>query len=294
LEKDPSEVGDTYAMLAWHDFYIGRYRDALAHGTEGFERTKQFVTSGSVHALSWRSLARVRLADWEGFFVDFARIQEILGDRSAEPPNFAARPFAAAAFVHEVQGNRVAADRFLSIVQVVDEREPADRARNVDSWVAMVHVRRGSFDEARARLWKPGLEHWREPLPPIMETRCDFLAEADAWEEVPSFLEEARTFAEEGGLVGLAFFADRLEGRAALAAQRRLVAENLLKRAVEGFASLEALWEEARTRMFLAEAMLAARRIAEAREEIEKALPVFQRLTSVKELARCRELLAQP
>jgi flagellin-specific chaperone FliS len=70
------------------------------------------------------------------------------------------------------------------------------------------------------------------------------------------------------------------------------VAENTLTRAAEGFASLEAAWEEARTRLYLAEAFLTARRIAEAREEIEKAYPVFERLQSVRELTRSRELLA--
>jgi len=292
LEKDLFEVGDIYSVLAWHAFYMGRYRDALAHATEGFERTKELPTSGPVHALTWRSLARFRLGDWDGFFADFARIQEMLGDRSADPPNFSARAFAAAAFVHEVQGNRVAADRFLSIVRTLDERDTGFGATSRDIWIAMVRTRRAELEEARARLWHPSLKNWKEPLPPIMEARCDLLAEAEAWNEAPSFLEEARAFAEQAELLALPFFADRLEGRAALAAQRRLVAENLLKRAAEGFASLEAPWEEARTRLFLAEAMLSARRIAEAREEIEKAWPVFQRLTSVKELARCRELLA--
>jgi len=290
LERDPLEVGDIYGVLAWHGFYIGRYRDALARATEGFERTKQFATSGALHSLSWGCLARVRLGDWDGFFADFARLQEILGDRSAAPPIFAARPFAAAAFLHEVQGNRVAADRFLAIVRVLDEREPGVGGR--DAWVAMVHVRRGELEEARGRLWQPLFDTWRASLPPIMEDRCDLLAEAKAWDEVPEFLEGARAYAKEAELLALPFFADRLEGRAALAAGRRLVAENMLGRAAQGFASLEAVWEEARTRLFLAEAMLSARRIAEAREQVEKAFPVFQRLTSVRELARSRELLA--
>ncbi|HEV8682049.1 MAG TPA: adenylate/guanylate cyclase domain-containing protein [Actinomycetota bacterium] len=292
LERDPSEVGDMYSVLAWHHCFIGRYRDALAHATEGFERTKQFGTSGALHSLAWGCIARVRLGDWDGFFADFARIQEILGDRSADPPGFAARPFAAAAFIHEVQGNRVAADRFLSIVAKSDEREEIGATAR-DAWVAMVRMRRGELEDPLARLWKPQLETWKEALPPIMEARCDFLAEAGGWEEVATFLEGARAFAREAGLLALPFFADRLEGRAALAAGRRLVAENTLKRAAEGFASLEAAWEEARTRLYLAEALLTARRIAEAREEIEKAYPVFERLQSVKELARCRELLAR-
>jgi class 3 adenylate cyclase len=292
LENDPSEVGDTHAMLGWHHLYIGRYRDSLAAASEGFERTRQYATSAGLHCLTWRTIARFRLADWDGFFADFARIQEILGDRSADPPLFAALPFAAAAVVHEVQGNRVAGDRFLSILRVLDERETWTSGSARDAWVALVRMRRGELEEARARLWNPQLEHWKQPLPLIMEARCDVLAEAEAWDEVPRFLEESRAFADAAGLIALPFFADRLEGRAALAAQRRLVAENLLKRASEGFASLEASWEGARTRLFLAEAMLSARRIAEAREQVEQAYPVFERLSSARELGRCRELLA--
>lgn len=246
-----------------------------------------------LHCVAWRALARLRLGDWDGFFADLARAQELLGERSAEPPYFAARPFAAAALVHEAQGNPVAADRFLDLVQGIDERQGPAKATDRDAWTAWGLARRGKFEEARARLWQPLLETWKAALPIIMEARCDLLGDMEAWDEVPAFLEEARRYSGEAGLEALPYFIDRLEGRAALAAGRRLVAENTLTRAAEGFASLEAGWEEARTRLYLAEALLTARRIAEAREELEKAYPVFERLQSVRELARSRELLAR-
>ena len=290
--EDPWELGDIYAVAAWTRFHVGHYREAMQYADEGVQRTPPDAPGMILHCLAWRALARFRLGDWEGFFVDLARSQEFMGERASEPPYFAARPFAAAALAHEVQGNRAAADRFFDLIQRIDERQGAAKATDRDPWIAWASARRGQIDQARARLWQPLLETWKEALPVIMEARCDVLGDAEAWEQIPAFLEEARAYAAEAGLLALPLFADRLEGRAALAAQRRLVAENTLKRAADGFASLEASWEEARTRLFLAEAMLAARRIAEAREQVEQAYPVFERLSSARELGRCRELLA--
>jgi class 3 adenylate cyclase/tetratricopeptide (TPR) repeat protein len=290
--EDPWELGDIYAAAAWTRVYAGRYREAIAHASEGLDKVPADAIGMRLHSASWRAMARFRMGDWDGFFSDLAMTQEMMGERAAEPPYFAARPFAAAALAHEVQGNRAASDRFIALIAALDERQGAARATERDPWIAWTLSRRKAFDEARARLWSSLMETWRVGLPIVMEARCDLLGDMEAWEEVPGFVEGARAYAKEAGLEALPSFADRLEGRAALAAGRRLVAENMLKRAAEGFASVEAAWEEACTRLFLAEAMLLARRIAEAREELEKAWPVFQRLQSVRELARARELIA--
>jgi tetratricopeptide (TPR) repeat protein len=290
--EDPWELGDIFAVAAWTRFHVGMYREAFSVADEGVQKTPPDAPGMLLHCTAWRALARVRLGDWDGFFADLARSQEIMGERSGEPPYFAARPFAAAALVHEVQGNTAAADRFFDLIQRIDDIQGAAKGTDRDPWIAWALARRGKLEEARAILWQPLMEQWKAALPVIMEARCDVLGDMEAWDDVPAHLEEARAYANEAGLVALPFFADRLEGRAALAAGRRLVAENLLKRAAEGFASLGASWEEASTRLFLAETMLSARRIAEAREEIEKAYPVFQRLSSIREIARCRDLLA--
>jgi class 3 adenylate cyclase len=290
--QDPWELGDIHAVAGWTAFHVGRYREAFRYADDGVQKTPPDAPGMILHCVAWRALARLRLGDWDGFFADLARAQEIMGERSGEPPYFAARPFAAAALVHEVQGNTAAADRFFDLIQRIDERQGAAKATDRDPWIAWALARRGQIEKARARLWQPLMEHWKAALPVIMEARCDVLGDAQAWDEVPGFIEDARRYAAEAGIPVLGLFADRLEGRAALATGRRLVAENTLTRAAEGFASLDAAWEEARTRLYLAEAFLTARRIAEAREEIEKAWPVLERLQSVRELARSRELLA--
>jgi tetratricopeptide (TPR) repeat protein len=290
--QDPWELGDIHAVAGWTHFHVGRYREAFRYADDGVQKTPPDAPGMILHCVAWRALARLRLGDWDGFFADLARAQEIMGERSGEPPYFAARPFAAAALVHEVQGNTAASDRFFDLIQRIDERQGAAKATDRDPWIAWALARRGQFEKARARLWQPLFERWKAALPVIIEARCDVLGDAEAWDEVPGFLEEARAYAAEAGLLALPFFADRLEGRAASAAGRLPAAEEAFTRAAEGFASLEAAWEEARTRLYLAEVLYTASRIAEAREEIEKAYPVFERLQSVRELARCRELLA--
>jgi class 3 adenylate cyclase/tetratricopeptide (TPR) repeat protein len=291
--EDPWELGDTHAMSAWTRFHVGLYREAFELADEGVSKTPLDAPGMVLHCLAWRALARCRLGDWEGFFSDLARSQEFMGDRSADPPYFAARPFAAAALAHEVQGNRAAADRFLDLIRRIDERQGEAKATDRDPWIAWTLARRGEFDEVRARLWRPILGTWKAALPMNMEARCDVLGDMEAWDEVPDFLEEARAYAEEAGLLALPAFADRLEGRRALAQREWDRAIERLGRAADGFASLEARWEEAQTRLLLAEALLGAGRPDDARGELDRAQPVFQRLTSVRELARDRELRAR-
>jgi class 3 adenylate cyclase/tetratricopeptide (TPR) repeat protein len=101
--EDPWELGDTYAMSAWTRFHVGRYRESLELADTGFRKTPPDAPGMRLHCIAWRTLARYRLGEWEEFFDDLARSEEFMGDRSAEPPYFAARPFAAAALVHEVR-----------------------------------------------------------------------------------------------------------------------------------------------------------------------------------------------
>jgi hypothetical protein len=87
--------------------------------------------------------------------------------------------------------------------------------------------------------------------------------------------------------------ADRLEGRAALAAGDADRAVELLARARDGLAGLGARWEAACTELPLAESLLQAGRRGEAAELLPAALALFDQLGSVLELARTRELLAK-
>jgi hypothetical protein len=67
---------------------------------------------------------------------------------------------------------------------------------------------------------------------------------------------------------------------------------DLLSRSADGFAALGARWEEAWSRLLLAEALAGVDNVA-AERELRAALPVFDRLGSVQEAERARAALEQ-
>jgi hypothetical protein len=95
-----------------------------------------------------------------------------------------------------------------------------------------------------------------------------------------------------GEQLSLPLFADRLEGRAAAARGDVAKATELLGRSAEGFAALEARWEEACSRLLLVEVLLGSDKQT-AEQELRTALPVFKRLGSVREVERARVSLAE-
>ncbi|MGH3043334.1 MAG: hypothetical protein ACRDM2_01280, partial [Gaiellaceae bacterium] len=90
----------------------------------------------------------------------------------------------------------------------------------------------------------------------------------------------------------LPLFADRLEGRAAAAGGDFASAAKLLGRSADGFGALEAPWEEAWSRLLLAEMLAGSDRQA-AERELRSARPVFEQLGSVQEAERARAALEQ-
>ena len=111
------------------------------------------------------------------------------------------------------------------------------------------------------------------------------------WEEAPRLVAAAREEAAFGRVESLPAYADRLEGRAAAAAGETGRGAELLGRSAERFAELEARWEEAWSRLLLAE-VVAAGDPQRAEAELARALPVFEELGSVHELEAARALRA--
>ena len=64
----------------------------------------------------------------------------------------------------------------------------------------------------------------------------------------------------------------------------------MLTRSADGFAALEAIWEEAPSRLLLAD-VVSQHDHQQAKTQIGLALPVFERLRSVAEIQRTRALL---
>jgi hypothetical protein len=154
-------------------------------------------------------------------------------------------------------------------------------------------VRRGEFGEARELLDTNDASPLGVNIGLGLDARCILVATEGAWEEAGEVLERTRAHAEEAGLLALPLMADRLEGRAALAAGDADRAVDLLGRARDGLAELGAGWEVACTDLSLAEALLQMERREETATLLSAALAVFDRLRSVQELERTRELLTK-
>jgi class 3 adenylate cyclase/tetratricopeptide (TPR) repeat protein len=286
---DPHEIGDVFAVAAWVQFHIGRYRRAVELAGEGYDRAAAGAPMMALYCLDWRAVARCRLGAWDELLGDVDLIQGMLGERKENPPGFASDHFAAAAFVHEVRGDHETADRLLRVVTWLDVAEDRPSPGWL-AWYALLLARRSRFDEARAQLDRPeeGMR-WGRGL--ILEARCDVLGEQEAWEEVPSLLREARQHAGEATLLALPHYADRLEGRWAQARGEADRAAAILATVGDGFVSIEAEWEAARTRLMLGEALAAAGRSDEARKSIQRALPTLERMGSLREAEQGRAVL---
>ena len=289
--RDPLEVGDTYAMAAWTYFMQGRYLESIRFALEGVERASADAPAPRIHCLSWCVMGRYRLGQWGAFMTDLARLEELLGDRRTRPPHFVGRTYAAAAVVHEVQGNRAAADAFLAMTM---ERERSERIGPTPAapWIPIVLARRGQVDEAMKRLQRAAnTAAGRQYRGLLLEARCEVIAEAGLWDLARGAANDARLHGYEAKLLALPLVADRLEGLAALTEERWDDAVRLLGRAGAGYAGLEARWDEARTDMALAEALVATGHTAEARVRLQRASETFERLSAVSEGSRASELL---
>jgi class 3 adenylate cyclase/tetratricopeptide (TPR) repeat protein len=286
---DPLEIGDVFSLGAWVRFDIGLYEEGVELSAQGYERTIGLMPSAAVHAQSWLALCRFRLGQWDRFLVEMETLERMLGDRRAEPPYFAVRPFGAAAQVLAVRGESIAADRFIAVIDRLPEPE-AGRGSLALAFASLAHARRGDVERAW-RLSDLALENRRSYGPSVWEARCDLVTESGAWDRAEETLASAREASERGRLLALPAFADRLEGRAALVRGNADKAADLLEGARSRFEELGARWEQACTELWLAEALLAAGQPESARTGLERALPVFDELRSLREASRARELL---
>ena len=287
---DPLERGDVYAMAAWTNFHLGEYRECRRLAREGWERSSS-VPSVGLHVLAWELLADFRLGRWDELTSGFEGLLKMVRDRGDQvPPYFAARTVPVMGLMHELRGDSAAADEMVALTKRIEGIREGERTQ-YSGWIALLHARRGAFDEARGRLDRAQASVLKNDLGLLHEARCDVVAQELSWEEAEGVVAAARAHAAEAGLVALPFFADRLEGRAAAAAGDIGGASAALRRAADGFASLGADWDQACTGLSLAQALAAHGEAARAREDAERALAVFDRLGAAREQAQAAELL---
>ena len=286
--RDPWELGDGFAVASWCEFMSGRFAEAELLATEGADRTMEHVQAVAIHCISWRSLARYRLGDWDGALSDERTIRQVLGGRL--PPYFVTRTLAVAALIHEIRGNEAAADERLSVLQTITATDPATLS-GWAGWLPTLYVYRGQVDHAL----KLAFESLALPLQgalraPTYEALCHVLAEAERWDQASEEGPMIRAYAERGGMNSIPWAVDRMEGRAAHAAGDHERAAEFLSRSASGFASLSAVWDEALSLLFLGETLLALGRREEASDALGRAAPTFERLGAGRELSRSREL----
>jgi class 3 adenylate cyclase/tetratricopeptide (TPR) repeat protein len=289
--EDPWELGDAFAIAAWTAFHVGRYRWAVELATEGFDRSIRGAPGMALHCLDWRAVGKCRLGEWAALFADVELAEDFWTARSDAPPRFAADHLAAAAFAHEVQGDRTAADRLISVSERVEGTESSAINRAV--WLAMLFKRRGDLTGARELLDRPKLLGIGYNHGFVLEALCDLLAVQGAWDEARETLAEAREHADLAGLLALPAYADRLEGRLRVAEGDFPRALELLDRARSVLSSLGAAWEAACTGLDLAATLAGIDDRDGAREQLSAAMPTLKRLRSADELAEAERLRNQ-
>jgi hypothetical protein len=232
------------------------------------------------------------LGDWTGALADLAELERIADlDARELPAAYTMRAYTYAALLHELRGNDEAAERYIELTLTTYARTRDDATRPLGSLqyppLARALAYRGRFDEALAivprvrRSGSAGL---------TLEALCEITAARADWDDAAELVAEARDEAAWGELLALPCFADRLEGRALAASGDVAAATAALARSADGFAKLEARWEEAFSRLLLAEAALESDP-ARAQRALAAALPVFDELQSLREAARARALL---
>jgi len=271
------EIGDAYAIAAWSAVFLGAYA-GLRYAETGTETARGVNPGSFLHCLTFVVLARFALGDWDGALRAHAEMLEVAADDPRElPPTPYARGYACAALCHELRDEAAQADACLDLVRnVIVTRRPRVGLVGGCAAAARALAHRGRFEEVRELFPWTGRG---EGSAPLLEALCEVSAAAEDWEDAEWTLRLARGEAEECRLLALPYFADRLEGRLAAAADRDSEASELLRRSAEGFRGLGAPWEEAWSRLQFAEA-------GREPEQAFAALATFERLGSVVDAFR--------
>jgi class 3 adenylate cyclase len=286
---DPWEVGDALQTAADTALAVGRYEDARRWASEGFERARGGPDVWRA-GLAWRAIARFKLGDWDGALEDYERMEAArAATRFGTTGYFTLTMWSCIALLHELRGERAAADRLVARVEAeIDGGTPTVR---VIPFLARLSAHRGS-DDAFERIESSASIVGREMgLGLILEAQCDVTAELGRLELADETVADSRAFAARAQLEALPFYADRLDGRAALARGDVSRALETLARAWDGFGALGAPWEAAVAQVWLGEAQLAAGQAGDARRCATEAFDVFDDLRSVRERELARSLL---
>jgi class 3 adenylate cyclase len=280
---DLLEIGDFWAVGAWSHYELARYRRALEITDQGIAAVGGRAPNVEIHIRAWRTVSLYRLGSWDEALRQFELVRNLLDERRDAPPYFASFAYGAAGMIAQIRGDQLESDRLAAVLMGIS---PTLSGRLYPSLLALLVVR-GELEAASA-LARP--TPWRVHAADAYESEAELLAAAGRWDAVPEFLREMRTHAEIAPAPSVLAFADRLEGRAGLAAADPERGIPRLAAASAGFAALEAGWEQAVTDLEVAEALTAAGRRDEARAPLASSTAIFEGLGAVAHVQRARSL----
>jgi class 3 adenylate cyclase/tetratricopeptide (TPR) repeat protein len=278
---DVLEIGDFYSMGAWMFYELGRYAEAVEVSDAGIRVMTGRGANVELHVRSWRLVALHRLGEWDEALVEFERIQDLLEDRREDPPYFVTHAFAAAAAIHEIRGDRVQSDRLASVLM----RLSGEGHSRLFGWHLRFLILRGELQAAGAL---PRSTTSNVHAGDAFESESELLAASGVWQRVPEVLAAMREYAAAADSPPVLAFADRLEGRAALAGGDAAAALPLLERAAVRFGEMGAVWERALTELDLARALADLGRASDAAAAAANAAATFEALGCGADLARAQ------
>ena len=280
---DPLEMGDIYAMGAWVHYEVARYERAREIADAGLEALAGRDPSSELHIGAWRIVSLYRLGRWDEALDGFDSIRRMLESREDDPPYFATHAFAVAGVIYERREERVRSDALASaILRLVTESS----GRLYPSILRFLIIR-SDITEAKG-LRRP--KNWAVHAGDALEAEAERLAASEGWDGAADLVNEMRSYAAAADAPAVVAFADRLEGRAALAAGDVEPAIRSLERAVAGFESIGATWERALTELDLAGVASGAGDGGARDDWVARATLTFEEIGDAQGLAAARAL----
>lgn len=206
----------------------------------------------------------------------------------ALPGAMAMRAYVVTMLCHELCGHSTESDRYLRLFENYAETE---RLRGFTLGglpeAALLLARRGDF--ARARELLP-LERG-EFLSLHLGAMCEVVRLQESWDEAPGLVSLALEEHAGQDLPLLASLASRLKGAAAIATGDTAAGLEDLRASISQLAEIGATWEEAVSRLLLAEALYERRDPASV-EHARTARVTFEKVGSIRELGRAERIIS--
>jgi len=290
---DIGELGDSYAVACWVGVYLGEFAEAYRIGREGYDLLVQDAPTYAAHSLSWAALASFYLGEWDRVLAELDLVTAGLGERGQTPTSGFASPIPAAALVHEVRGDRAAADALLAQTAAIENRRGV-LSPNLSPLIVPILLLRGEVAEARVRVGRTGVsEAEAGVVPRMLVAEGEVLVAEQRWDDLPAFASRLRQSAAATGARSVPPAADRLDGLAAFHRGEIDLAIDHQRAAADGYDALDMPVHAAVIRLDLADALVAAGRLDEARAALAEAEPPLARVGHKPALERLSATLAQ-